>query len=471
MADQLQIRRGSTAQNNAFTGAQGELTMDTDLKQVRVHDNITPGGFALASQTQVFNGTFYFNDNTSGGSTANAYILAPKVNTLAPTQYLDGVQLGFTTGNANTGPSTATFNGLGVKSLKYRGGIDPAAGDIFGRVYLIYDSANDWFEIQRKAVAPPPQIRNLTGAVSSNNLVASVPAQTVDFRGSPLTNGTTTSITFTSGLSITAPAGATLGTTSGALSRIVVLALNNAGTVVLGLTNANNNVLSFDETELVATTAISAGATSANVVYSAAGLSNVPYRVIGYIESTQATAGTWAASPSKVQGQGGQAIIVPTQARIVSGALQSTASGTAIDFTGIPSWVKRITVMLSAVSTNGTSIVQIRIGSSGGIESAGYIGSVLTSSGASVSNSAISTGIPLDGAMAATYSFNGVIELNNIGGNTWVFLGGVSESSLTRSNYASGAKTLAGVLDRVRLTTVSGTDSFDAGSINIIYEG
>ncbi len=113
---------------------------------------MTPGGFALATQTQVFNGTFYFNDDTSGGSVANAYILAPKANTNAPTQYLDGQQFGFTTGNANTGASTATFSGLGVKSLKYRGGVDPAAGDIFGRDYLIYDATNDWFEIQRKAV-------------------------------------------------------------------------------------------------------------------------------------------------------------------------------------------------------------------------------------------------------------------------------------------------------------------------------
>jgi len=330
MADQLQIRRGTTAQNNAFTGAQGELTMDTDLKGLRVHDNLTPGGFALATQTQVFNGTFYFNDDTSGGSVANAYILAPKANTNAPTQYLDGQQFGFTTGNANTGSSTATFSGLGVKSLKYRGGVDPAAGDIFGRVYLIYDATNDWFEIQRKAVAAPPQIRNLTGSVAANALTALMPAQTVDFRGAPITNGTTTSITFTSDISITAPSGATLGTASGALSRIVILALNNAGTVVLGLTNSTNNTISFDETELVATTAISAAATSANVVYSAVGLSNVPYRVVGYIESTQTTAGVWASSPSKVQGQGGQAIIGLQFSRQFQSAEQTITSGGAL---------------------------------------------------------------------------------------------------------------------------------------------
>jgi len=469
MASQLQIRRGTTAFNNTFTGAQGELTMDTDLKQVRIHDNFTPGGFALASQTQVFNGTFYFNDNTSGGSASNAYILAPKANTLSPTQYLDGIQLGFTTNNANSGPSTATFNGLGVKSLKYRGGIDPAAGDIFGRVYLIYDSANDWFEIQRKAVAPPPQIRNLTGTVGSNALVAGVPAQTVDFRGTPVTNGTTTSITFTTALSITAPSGATLGTTSGVLSRIVVLALNNAGTVVLGLTNANNNTLSFDETDLVATTAIGAGSTSANVVYSAAGLSNVPYRVIGYIESTQATAGTWAASPSKVVGQGGQALILPPSNRFISAAAQNSTSGTSIDFTGIPSWVKRITVSFSGMSTSGTSLPLIQVGA-GSVLTTGYscVSSSLSPAGSSAS---FTNGISLvPSGHTAALTYYGTVVFSLVTGNVWAASGSLALPGVA-STFTAGGVTLAGALDRVRITTAGGTDTFDAGVINISYEG
>lgn len=471
MADQLQIRRGTTAQNNAFTGAQGELTMDTDLKGLRVHDNLTPGGFALATQTQVFNGTFYFNDDTSGGSVANAYILVPKANTNAPTQYLDGQQFGFTTGNANTGASTATFSGLGVKSLKYRGGVDPAAGDIFGRVYLIYDATNDWFEIQRKAVAAPPQIRNLTGSVAANALTALMPAQTVDFRGTPITNGTTTSITFTSDISITAPSGATLGTTSGALSRIVILALNNAGTVVLGLTNSTNNTISFDETELVATTAISAAATSANVVYSAAGLSNVPYRVVGYIESTQATAGVWASSPSKVQGQGGQAII-GIGARVALSPAQNTTSGTSLDFTSIPNWAKRITLSLAEVSTSGTAALQVQLGTSGGVVTTGYLsGATNTQNGAATVGLNATSGILLNAASAAAVVTHGSITFTNVSGNLWVGSGSFGRSDIGAASNGGGRVSLGGTLDRIRLTTVGGTDTFDLGSCSIFYEG
>jgi hypothetical protein len=108
------------------------------------------------------------------------------------------------------------------------------------------------------------------------------------------------------GASLVVPQGATLGTVSGVQSRIAVLALDNAGTVevaVVNLAGGNN----LDETTLISTTAISSSSNSANVVYSAAARNNLAFRVVGYIESTQATAGNWASAPSKVQGAGGQA--------------------------------------------------------------------------------------------------------------------------------------------------------------------
>lgn len=148
MADQLQLRRGTTAQIATFTGAQGEIVVDTDKDTIVVQDGATPGGFPLASESTVVDGTFYFNDDVSGGSIANSYILSPKANTNAPTSYMDGQQYGFVTANANTGPSTATFSALGVRSLKWPGGIDPVAGEISGRVYLIFDATNNWLEIQ-----------------------------------------------------------------------------------------------------------------------------------------------------------------------------------------------------------------------------------------------------------------------------------------------------------------------------------
>lgn len=311
MSTQMQLRGGTTAENLLFTGAQREITIDTDKNTVVVQDGITAGGFPLATEQALSDGTFYFNDDTAGGSAANVYILAPKVNTNTPTTYVDGIQLGFVTANTNTGPSTANFQALGVKSLKYADGSDPLAGDISGRVYLIYDAANDWLEIQRKATGAPPQIRRIEATVAGNALTFTAQPAVIDFRSTVLNSGVVNSRAFTSALTLTVPAGATLGTTNGVASRIVLLAIDNAGTIELAVVNASGGV-SLDETGLINTTAISAGASSASTIYSTAARTGVPYRVIGFEDSTQATAGTWAASPSKVQGQGGQAIITST---------------------------------------------------------------------------------------------------------------------------------------------------------------
>lgn len=471
MSTQMQLRRGTTAENLLFTGAQGEVVVDTDKHAVVVHDGVTAGGYPMATSPQVTNGTFYFNDNTGGGSAANAYILTPKSNTNTPTMYADGIQLGFVTANANTGPSTATFSGLGVKSLKYTGGVDPAAGDIFGRVYVIYDSVNDWFEIQRKATGPSPQIRPITGSVLGNGLVAGALPQIVDFRSPSLSNGAVNSRSFNASLTITAPAGATLGTASNVLSRIAVLYIDNAGVVEIALTNANNSVLSFDETGLTATTAISASATSANIVYSATSLGGVPYRLAGFIESTQTIAGTWSTTPSKVQGAGGQNIIGIITAKSGQGTAQATTSGTSVDLVGIPSWAKKITFSLNGVSTNGTSPLLIQLGSTT-IQTTGYVcatANVSTTVNNNTSAQTSSAGLPIT-INIVTGAILGSVSLSNVSGNSWV----ISSSGYSQTGSVwsgGGGVTLSGVIDRVRLTTVSGTDVFDAGSINIFYQG
>jgi hypothetical protein len=90
-------------------------------------------------------------------------------------------------------------------------------------------------------------------------------------------------------------------------SRIVVLALDNAGTIELAVVNISGGT-NLDETTLISTTAIAAGSNTASVVYSTTARTSLPFRVVGYIESTQATAGTWATAPSTIQGYGGQAL-------------------------------------------------------------------------------------------------------------------------------------------------------------------
>lgn len=154
---------------------------------------------------------------------------------------------------------------------------------------------------------------------------------------------------------------------------------------------------------------------------------------------------------------------------IASGSAQATTSGTAIDFTGIPSWAKRVTVMLNGVSTNGTSQPVIRLGS-GAVQSTGYIGSVSDLANGSTGTSSETTGLRLVYGHIAANTIRGAVVLENISGNSWVCRGQVSRTDAVTSSSAADT-TLSGALDRIRLTTVNGTDTFDAGSVNIIYEG
>jgi hypothetical protein len=152
---------------------------------------------------------------------------------------------------------------------------------------------------------------------------------------------------------------------------------------------------------------------------------------------------------------------------IVSGTAVATTSGTSIEFTGIPSWVKRITVMFSSLSTNGASPPQIQIGSTTYVTS-GYLGAAM--SGAEVTNN--SSGFLLNsGTFIASGVLSGGLTLCNLSGNVWVSFGASGRSDIARGFSLGGVlTTLAGTLDRVRLITFNGTDTFDAGSINILYE-
>ena len=147
---------------------------------------------------------------------------------------------------------------------------------------------------------------------------------------------------------------------------------------------------------------------------------------------------------------------------------KASTSGTAIDFTGIPSWAKRITVMLAGVSTNGTSPLLFQLGTSGGFQTTGYT-TANTRIGASAVIAASSTaGWSINSATAASNS-SGIITFTLVNGvGLWVGEGTIASSEPAVS-WTSGNKDLAGVLDRVRITTVS-ANTFDAGTINILYE-
>ena len=155
--------------------------------------------------------------------------------------------------------------------------------------------------------------------------------------------------------------------------------------------------------------------------------------------------------------------------RMVLETAQATTSGTSVDFTGIPSWVKKITVMFNGVSTSGTSQLLIQLGDSGGVETTGYNSGTFYAGGTSTNTASSTAGFIIE-VNAAAGAHYGPIQFTYFGSNSWHGSGWVKTNTNT---YAStmGEKTLSDTLTQVRLTTVNGTDTFDAGSINLLLEG
>jgi hypothetical protein len=154
---------------------------------------------------------------------------------------------------------------------------------------------------------------------------------------------------------------------------------------------------------------------------------------------------------------------------ITSGTAVASTSGTSITFSSIPSWVKRITIVFTDVSTTGSSPMTVRIGS-GSVTSSGYRSyrnGFNTAGGVACGYN--TTGFQTESGSSASYSRVGSMTLQTANSNIWSALGFLNMDN-TSGSYIQGQITLGGVLDRIVLTTVGGTDTFDAGSVNVAYE-
>jgi hypothetical protein len=154
----------------------------------------------------------------------------------------------------------------------------------------------------------------------------------------------------------------------------------------------------------------------------------------------------------------------------VRGTQVASTSGTSIDFTGIPSWAKRITVLFNGVSLSGTTSFLIQVGTGGVATTTGYVSGssrVWTSV-----NVYTSTSGHIYGSDQAGFTWYGSTTITNISSNNWVFTGilGNVAGSTPMTMQGGSSVSLGGALNMVRITTVNGTDTFDAGSINILYE-
>ena len=226
-------------------------------------------------------------------------------------------------------------------------------------------------------------IQPITASVATSALTVTLNPTILNFRNTPLTSGTINTRTVATAISVVVPSTATLGTVSAQQSRLVLLALDNAGTVELAVVNIAGGT-NLDETTLISTTAISAAATAANVIYSTTARTSLPFRVVGYIESTQATAGTWATAPTTIQGQGGQALAAMSSLgygqtwQTVTRALGTTFYNT----TGKPIQLNAYT---ASVSTAGTFTITVA-GTASSFQyttQASFLGTALIPAGAS----------------------------------------------------------------------------------------
>jgi len=241
-----------------------------------------------------------------------------------------------------------------------------------------------------------------------------------------------------------------------AVSTQLVQVKNNAGTVKFAI-RADGSLV-FSDATIQTTAGIANPMTTVGDVITG-GASGVAGRLAigttGQVLTVTAGAPAWATA---------------AVAGITLATEQATTAGTSIDFTGIPTGTKRITVMFNGVSTNGTSNIIIQIGKSAGVEITGYLG-VNTALG--LAGTAFTSGFIMAGPAVAASLYYGklILTLENSANNVWAAMGGLADpAGATTYFVAAGIKPLAGVLDRVRLTTAGGANTFDAGAVNIAYE-
>jgi hypothetical protein len=161
-----------------------------------------------------------------------------------------------------------------------------------------------------------------------------------------------------------------------------------------------------------------------------------------------------------------------SRSRIVAGTSVASTSGTAIDFTSIPSWVKRISVLLNDVSTNGTSSLIVQLGSGAGptIKTTGYASYGVLSGSNSVLGQAFTTGFALFNGLTAVDGYGGIATFSTLGSSLWAASSNIGSTG-GQGGFGGGYVNLSAVLTAIRITTAAGTDTFDSGNINIIYEG
>ena len=212
---------------------------------------------------------------------------------------------GFAFSVVNSGTGTITIDPNSSETID--GAITLALDT--GQSCIVACNGSSFVTVGKEGGGSSAQIQTIAASVASNALTLTLNPTSLDFRSTTLTSGAINTRTVGSAISVIVPSGATLGSINAVASRLVILAIDNAGTVELAVTNLKS-CPNLDETTLISTTAISTAADNTGVIYSTTARTNLPFRVVGFIDITEATAGTWATAPKLVQGCGGQALIM-----------------------------------------------------------------------------------------------------------------------------------------------------------------
>ena len=276
----------------------------------------------------------------------------------------------------------------------------------------------------------------------------------------------------TSGIIQTADTSGVLGLQAG---NSTIATISGTGVAVTGNLSATGNISATGTVSaptgtlypLVQRTAVSTATTSFTASISGTTMTVTAVAsgtiVVGQvITGTGVTAGTTITALGTGTGNTGTYTVSTSQT-----VASTTITIVGIDFLSIPSWVKRITVMLADVSSNAAASTVIRLGTSSGFVSTGY-SSLLVEITSSPNTVANATGFLIDVSSGALTINQGLVTINNINGNTWAIAGNTSGETLV--NACMGNIALGSTLTQLRVTTVAGTATFDAGTINILYE-
>ena len=315
---------------------------------------------------------------------------------------------------------------------------------------LTYGTATGNRTVSTSATITTGTIPNLTSSTASITL-GTIPT---------LTAGTTTS----TAANITSGTVQTLTASTGTIGTF------NSTTGTIGTINSTTGTITNLSTTLAGDFTISSGTGTLGTTGVTAGtygsVTAIPFITVdakGRI--TSATTGTFSSTPAD-----GSITPAKLSQPFTSATAVASTSGTAIDFTSIPSWVKRVSVLLNKTSISGTSNILIQLGTSGGIDSSNYEAQASIVNVAAATSNSTSGFIVRDDEAAARIS--GIMTIANVSSNFWVASGTLCNIGGTESvQMVAGAKELPATLDRVRIRSGNGTDTFDGGSVNIMYEG